>query len=701
MSYLSDRQYGLLSHRHLLVKLKNSSSITRRLNIDYTLNIHRGCVNTIWWNEFGTTILSGSDDQNLIVTDPFTRQILTKIHSGHRENIFSAKFLPETNDRQVVSCSGDGIVFHTNFDRPNTSHSIEGCFTCHGPTTTYEVRIIPHTPNLFLSCADDCTVRLYDLRTKSNCLKDHCNDDILIKSNWGITSMDINPMNSNEIVCACADSSIRIYDHRKLSTQISSTNQYESSIDGLVSYFILSDRKAQRRCRITSVVFNQYGTEILASYSSESIYLLDPKKLITQEQMKERLIEHRNQKRSKININENKSTLNNIIQNDENKTSHIKRLRLRGDWSDTGPDSRPFNEEEQIEPTIDQSQSSNNEQQSPSTTTIPGRNLQNFFMRRMSDILTQLVTHTTSETDQTDQEIETTTNNIQTNETNDNNNNIVSSSTTNSPMIQSSPSPTPIQDSTTSNDDGDDNESNRIGIFDLIFGGSPRLHTEDDDDDDDDVDDNERSMDGDDDDDDDDEDSRTSSATTDSVHPSGHTTHRRFVTTKWDRMRERREIERAHEENLLKNIPSLGLINSYDGHRNTRTMIKEANFWSDSYVMSGSDCGHIFIWNKFNGNIIRVIQADEHVVNCVQPHPLNYPILASSGIDYNIKIFSPLAETPIDDSDCIERTVKRNHAMIEETSTTITVPATFMLRMLTSIYRLRNREETSGIDDDD
>ncbi|CAF4255381.1 unnamed protein product [Rotaria sordida] len=67
----------------------------------------------------------------------------------------------------------------------------------------------------------------------------------------------------------------------------------------------------------------------------------------------------------------------------------------------------------------------------------------------------------------------------------------------------------------------------------------------------------------------------------------------------------------------------------------------------------------------------------------------------------NIKIFSPLAETPIDDSDCIERTVKRNHAMIEETSTTITVPATFMLRMLTSIYRLRNREETSGIDDDD
>ncbi|CAF5188021.1 unnamed protein product, partial [Rotaria magnacalcarata] len=83
----------------------------------------------------------------------------------------------------------------------------------------------------------------------------------------------------------------------------------------------------------------------------------------------------------------------------------------------------------------------------------------------------------------------------------------------------------------------------------------------------------------------------------------------------------------------MKNIPSLGLLNSYDGHRNSRTMIKEVNFWSDSYVISGSDCGHIFIWNKFNGNIVRIIPADEHVVNCVQPHPLNYPILASSGID--------------------------------------------------------------------
>jgi hypothetical protein len=54
---------------------------------------------------------------------------------------------------------------------------------------------------------------------------------------------------------------------------------------------------------------------------------------------------------------------------------------------------------------------------------------------------------------------------------------------------------------------------------------------------------------------------------------------------------QRRAAERRHEETLLKNVPGLGIINSFDGHRNVRTMIKEANFWSDSYVMSGSDCG--------------------------------------------------------------------------------------------------------------
>lgn len=35
------------------------------------LNVHNGCVNSICWNETGTKILSGSDDQHIKVVDPF------------------------------------------------------------------------------------------------------------------------------------------------------------------------------------------------------------------------------------------------------------------------------------------------------------------------------------------------------------------------------------------------------------------------------------------------------------------------------------------------------------------------------------------------------------------------------------------------------------------------------------------------------
>lgn len=70
-------------------------------------------------------------------------------------------------------------------------------------------------------------------------------------------------------------------------------------------------------------------------------------------------------------------------------------------------------------------------------------------------------------------------------------------------------------------------------------------------------------------------------------------------------------------------------------------MIKEASFWGDDYVMSGSDCGNVFTWERKTGKLVMLMEADQHVVNCVQPHP-TLPILAASGIDYDIKILAPV-----------------------------------------------------------
>lgn len=74
-----------------------------------------------------------------------------------------------------------------------------------------------------------------------------------------------------------------------------------------------------------------------------------------------------------------------------------------------------------------------------------------------------------------------------------------------------------------------------------------------------------------------------------------------------------------------------------------RTMIKEANFWGNDFVMSGSDCGHVFVWEKDTARLCMLLEADQHVVNCLQPHPY-LPLLATAGIDYDVKLWAPINE---------------------------------------------------------
>ncbi|CAG0919918.1 unnamed protein product, partial [Notodromas monacha] len=90
---------------------------------------------------------------------------------------------------------------------------------------------------------------------------------------------------------------------------------------------------------------------------------------------------------------------------------------------------------------------------------------------------------------------------------------------------------------------------------------------------------------------------------------------------------------------------SMKCLKEYTGHRNARTMIKEACFWGSKFVMSGSDCGHIFVWDKGTGEHVMMLEADRRVVNCVQPHP-TLPMFASSGIDYDVKFWAPVAPEP-------------------------------------------------------
>ena len=56
------------------------------------------------------------------------------------------------------------------------------------------------------------------------------------------------------------------------------------------------------------------------------------------------------------------------------------------------------------------------------------------------------------------------------------------------------------------------------------------------------------------------------------------------------------------------------------GHANVQTDIKEAIFVGsdDDLVAAGSDDGTVFIYDAVTREVVKILQADEDVANCVQ-----------------------------------------------------------------------------------
>jgi WD40 repeat protein len=79
-------------------------------------------------------------------------------------------------------------------------------------------------------------------------------------------------------------------------------------------------------------------------------------------------------------------------------------------------------------------------------------------------------------------------------------------------------------------------------------------------------------------------------------------------------------------------------------------LVKSVNFYgrNSEYVISGSDCGNVFIWDKTSEKCIWYDKGDDDgTVNVLEPHP-HFPIIATSGLEHDIKIWSPLSQESVD-----------------------------------------------------
>lgn len=150
--------------------------------------------------------------------------------------------------------------------------------------------------------------------------------------------MCLSPATNNYIAVGSSDSHIRIYDRRFLSlidfSGPASANPTEKHTKPVKTFSIPSLEK--RHFRVTSINFSEDETELLVSYSSDHLYLFD----ITKPGIGNG-VDRLKQRASNPKLLASSSSSSTAPLD---SPPPVRRLRLRGDWSDTGPEARPERE---------------------------------------------------------------------------------------------------------------------------------------------------------------------------------------------------------------------------------------------------------------------------------------------------------------------------------------------------------------------
>ncbi|XP_047307937.1 DDB1- and CUL4-associated factor 8 [Impatiens glandulifera] len=125
----------------------------------------------------------------------------------------------------------------------------------------------------------------------------------------------------------------------------------------------------------------------------------------------------------------------------------------------------------------------------------------------------------------------------------------------------------------------------------------------------------------------------------------------------------------------------------YSGHRNSRT-VKGVSFFgpNDEYVMSGSDCGHMFIWKKKSAKLVRLAVGDKCILNQLEPHPY-MPVIATSGLEKTIKLWAPSSNDFLPLPENVEKIMESNKKDREELTRITLTPDVIM-----HVLRLHRRQ---------
>ncbi|RVE62117.1 hypothetical protein OJAV_G00177480 [Oryzias javanicus] len=268
---LRSREIGRDSQQFVR-RVCGARGLVQRLELQGRLERHTGCVNTLHFNPSGTRLASGSDDLRVVVWDWAVRRAVLEFDSGHKSNVFQAKFLPHSGDSTLAMCARDGQIRVAELSATQCCKNTKRVAQHKG--AAHKLALEPDSPCSFLvgrerrrrcrvPCGSPSTRRALDRRAPANKL-------VVVKEGEkkvGLYTIFVNPAKTHHFAVGGRDQYVRIYDQRKIN---------ENENNGVLKKFCPSHLvPSESKTNITCLVYSHDGTELLASYNDEDIYLFD------------------------------------------------------------------------------------------------------------------------------------------------------------------------------------------------------------------------------------------------------------------------------------------------------------------------------------------------------------------------------------------------------------------------------------------
>lgn len=273
-----------------------------KLGLLTQLEGHQGCVNCLQWNESGSTLVSASDDFQVILWDPFLQKVKTAIKTSHRGNIFSVKFIPGCNNDIVATGAGD---WSTQTYNVTTGKQLSNCTCSQGRVK--RLAVANDVPSVYWCASEEGCISQHDIRMSHVCpLGKPKSTLVTIYGYLGkkieAKCLDINQFRTEQLAVGANDQYVRLYDRRMIQSlsslgvkyplpkypseyvlEFDDNNVSLNEANDALQYFVpghihLNDNetmipKKRKSYVITYLTFSPDGRELLVNYGGEYVYL--------------------------------------------------------------------------------------------------------------------------------------------------------------------------------------------------------------------------------------------------------------------------------------------------------------------------------------------------------------------------------------------------------------------------------------------